>query len=97
MWHKVYWGDIDLSIIQKDQFKPETLLFAIWQNPEDGTSQMYFVTDPILVYDLANKNQDEVMAQSTQGDPYTGKQIMNMIQFYVPANRHYAIGKRLSQ
>ncbi len=96
MWHKIYWGDIDLSIIQMDQFNPEILLFAVWENQADGTSQMYFVTDPILVYDLAHKNQEEEMAQSTQGDKYTGKQIMNMIQFYVPANRHYAVGKRLS-
>tara|TARA_R100000781_G_C3968407_1_gene89249 strand:- start:42 stop:332 length:291 start_codon:yes stop_codon:yes gene_type:complete len=96
MFHKVYWGDIDTNLIQQDPYNPDWVLFAVWENKRENTSAMYFVTDPILVFDLAYKNKETVMAQSGQGDPYTGQQILNMIKHYVPANRHYAIGKRLS-
>lgn len=96
MFHKVYWGDIDSELIKQDEYNPEWLLFAVWESPVDKTTQMYFVTDPILVFDLAYKNKEESMAKSMIGQPYSGQQILNMIHYYKPQNRIYAVGKRIS-
>ena len=57
---------------------------------------MYFVADPILVYDLAYKNKEVKMAQSNVGHGWTGQEILNMISHYIPANRKYPIGHRLA-
>jgi len=96
MFHKVYWGDIDSELIKQDEYNPEWLLFAVWENASDKSSQMYFVTDPILVFDLAYKNKEVVIAKAMSGHPYNGQQILNIIHHYDPHNRVYAIGKRLS-
>ena len=52
MFHKVYWGDLDHKLFSSDPFNPEWVLFAVWEDKSNNTSQMYFVTDPILVFDL---------------------------------------------
>ena len=95
MFHNIYWQDIDTELIAKDPHNPELCLFSVWEQKSNSTSQMYFVTDPILVYDLAYRNKDSNVAQSSTGHSYTGQQILNMIQHYQPQNRIYAVGKRL--
>ena len=96
MFHTVYWGDINTQLIEQDPFNPDWVLFAVWENKADNTSAIYFVTDPILVFDLAYKNKEVVIAKGMSGHPYNGQQILNMITHYTPNNRHYTVGKRLS-
>mgnify|MGYP003116327009 CR=1 FL=1 len=95
MFHKVYWGDLDHKLFSSDPFNPEWVLFAVWEDKSNNTSQMYFVTDPILVFDLAYKNKDAEMAQSETGHKYSGQQVLNMITHYIPENRKYAVNLRL--
>ncbi|MAY90485.1 MAG: hypothetical protein CMN00_04805 [Rickettsiales bacterium] len=96
MFHLVYWGDLDHNTFSSDPYNPEWVLFAVWEDKPTNSSKMYFVADPILVYDLANKNKDAQIGQANTGKKWTGQEILNMISHYVPANRNYAIGLRLA-
>mgnify|MGYP001190622081 FL=1 len=96
MFHLVYWGDLDHNTFSSDPYNPEWVLFGVWEDKVNKSSQMYFVADPILVYDLAYKNKEVKMAQSNVGHKWTGQEILNMISHYVPANRKYPIGHRLA-
>ena len=96
MFHKVYWADIAQELIQQDPYNPDWLLFAVWESPVDKTTQIYFITDPILVFDLADKNKEVSMAKSMTGHPYNGQEILNISHYHEPQNRIYAVGKRLS-
>ena len=66
------------------------------ESPVDKTTQIYFITDPILVFDLAYKNKEVVIAKSMTGNLYNGQHVLNMIHYHEPQNRIYAVGKRLS-
>ena len=57
MFHLVYWGDLDHNTFSSDPYNPEWVLFAVWEDKANKSSQMYFVADPILVYGLAYKNK----------------------------------------
>ena len=73
MFHKVYWTDIAQELIQQDPYNPDWLLLAVWESPVDKTTQIYFITDPILVFDLAYKNKEVVIAKSMTGNLYNGQ------------------------
>jgi len=96
MFHLVYWGDLDHTLFSSDPYNPEWVLFGIWEDKTNNTSKMFFVADPILVYDLANKNKDSEIGQANTGKKWSGQEILNMIGHYYPENRNYAIGLRLA-
>lgn len=94
MFHRLYWEDIDPTLIAQDPKNPEWQLFAVWENP-DKSVQIYFTTDPILVYDLAHKNRERIIAQSEIRTKFTGEQVLNMLGHTNPKSRFYVIGERI--
>jgi len=94
MFHRIYWADINSDLIAKDPQNPEWQLFAVWENP-DKSLQVYFTTDPILVYDLAQKNPELSIAQSALRTKFTGQEVLNMLSHTDPSSRFYVVGQRI--
>ena len=65
MRHEIFWfGDT------------QELMFIVEENGQGNI--LHWVSHPFLVGQLVAKNPDLVLAQASTGQPFTGRQILNM-------------------